>query len=73
MEFIFLAGGVVIGSIITAIIKDRNKICGVIDVDHHTEQCKVRITSDDLSNRKTKKAVFKINHDAKISREEQIL
>ena len=73
MEFIFLAGGVVIGSVITAIIKDRNKICGVIDVDHNNVMCKIRITSDELSNRRTKRAVFKINHDAKISREEQIL
>ncbi len=73
MEFIFLAGGVIGGFILSKLIRRHSKICGVIDVDHRTEMCKVRITSADLSNRKSKTAVFKINHDAIISREEQTL
>lgn len=70
MEFIFFAGGALVGTIITTVLKSQNKTHGVIDVDHYTEQCIFHITSAELSDRKTKKAVFKINHDAKISREE---
>ena len=71
MEFIFFAVGGFLGGFIWAAIKDwLHETVGVIEVDHQTEQCKIRITSNDLSNRKIKKAVFKVNHDAKISREE---
>ena len=73
MEILTLIGGAVGGILIGLIIEKHSKICGVIDVDHRTEMCKVRITSADLSNRKSKTAVFKINHDAIISREEQTL
>lgn len=73
MEFIFFAGGVVVGIAIIIFISRHNKICGFIDIDHNNELCQVHTTSEDLTNRKTKKAVFIINHDAKISREEQVL
>ena len=55
------------------LFKDRSEACGIIDVDHTYEQCKVRLTSRELLNRKKKKVIFMINHDAKFSREEQIL
>ena len=71
MLFIFFTGGIIIGAIITKAIEQRVKIHGVIDVDHETEQCKFHITSSELSNPKSKIAVFMINHNAKISREEQ--
>ena len=74
---LFIAGGAaigaVIGSVIEKLMKKHTKTHGVIDVDHNTEQCKIRITSAELSDRRTKKAIFTINHDAKISREEQVL
>lgn len=73
MEFIFLIGGVILGVILTLIYKSRERIHGVINIDHNTEQCTFSITSDQLTNRKNKIAVFYINHDAKISREEQTL
>ena len=73
MEFIFLVGGVLAGSILTNLLGRRNKICGIIDVDRHNNLCKIHITSDELSNIKNKKVIFTINHDAIISREEQTL
>ena len=73
MDLIFITGGVLVGVIVGRLIEKRSKTHGVIDVDHSTGMCKVRITSEELSNHKTKKAIFIVNHDAEISREEQIL
>ena len=73
MEFIFLLGGVILGVILTLICKSNERIHGVVHIDHDTEQCKFSITSDQLTKRDKKIAVFYINHNAKISREEQVL
>ena len=73
MEFIFVTGGMIIGFVVGRIIERRNKIHGIVEVDHDTQQCIFRITSDELSNRKAKKVMFAIDHNAKISREEQVL
>ena len=71
MEILFFLGGMILGVLFTIMLKHKDKIYGVIEVDHNTEMCKVHITSDELSNINNKKAVFKINHNANISREEQ--
>lgn len=71
MPFIFLAIGFALGCITVLLINSRCKIYGVIEVDHNTEQCRFRISSDELSNRRSKKAVFEIKHDVEVSREEQ--
>lgn len=73
MELIFTTGGMIVGFIVGRIIERRNKIHGIVEVDHNTQQCIFRITSEELSNRKAKKVIFAINHDAEISREEQVL
>lgn len=73
MEFIFFLGGIIVG-IVFMIIKQRNeKIHGIVHVDHKTESCIFSITSDQLTDRKKKTAVFIINHNAEISREEHPL
>lgn len=46
---------------------------GYIDVDPRTEQCRVRLNSNDLGNKSIKKVILKVNHDAVITREEQVL
>lgn len=66
-------GGFIAGFVYTFIYDITHKTCGIIHIDHDTEQLLVQITSDELSNRKVKKVVFTVNHDAEISREEQIL
>ena len=73
MEILIFLGGVVLGIIFTLVYKSRERVHGVIHIDHRTEQCVFSITSEELSNRGKKIAVFVINHDADISREEQSL
>lgn len=68
MEFIFLLGGVILGVIMTLIYRSRERIHGVIHIDHDTEQCTFEITSDQLTKRGNKIAVFYIDHNAQISR-----
>lgn len=70
-EFIFFIGGMVTAKIISILFKRNEKIYGIIEVDHDSGMCGVRITSDELSDYKSKKAVFEIKHDGVISREEQ--
>lgn len=71
MEFILFSGGVLLGIFGTLIYKTRERIHGVIHIDHETDQCIFNITSEEVSKRNKKIAVFYINHDANISREEQ--
>ena len=74
MDYICVAiGGMILGVLLITILALKDKTHGYIDVDHETQQCRFHITSADLSDRRTKKAIFKINHDVKISREEQSL
>ena len=74
MEILFyITLGTIIGAILEAVISCKDKIYGFIDVDQHTGMCKIRISSEEIANRKNKKAIFIINHDANISREEQSL
>lgn len=73
MSILMFLGGVIVGITFTMIFKSRERIHGMIHIDHNTEQCVFNITSDQLSNRKKKIAVFYINHDAELSREEQTL
>ena len=69
MEIIFFVVGILIGILITIKLNKRERIHGIIYVDHKTEQCKFQITSDELSNRNKKIAVFYIDHNATISQE----
>ena len=71
MTFLIFIGGVILGIIGTLIYKSRERIHGVIHVDHENEQCAFSLTSTELLDNKKKIAVFYINHDAKLSREEQ--
>ena len=73
MEFLIFVAGILLGVIISTILRNRERVHGIIHIDHVTEQCVFNITSADLSDPKKKIAVFVINHDAKISREEQTL
>jgi hypothetical protein len=78
MGIIIFIGGVIVGVLIT-IIFSGSKTYGVIAVDHEVKACKLFVTSQDLLERKNKRAVFKIDHYAKLtqhtdlSRKEQSL
>ena len=71
MGLINFIGGVIVGILAMYIYTRRERIHGVIHLDHNTQQCLINITSDELSNPKKKIAVFMIDHNAEISREEQ--
>lgn len=73
MELLIFLGGAIVGVIVDKFISIFSKTYGVIEVDHNSKGCKVLISSDDLLNRKNKKAIFSINHNANFSREEQSL
>lgn len=65
--------GFTIGVIFTMVFKRIKEIHGMVDIDQITGLCRFRITSDKLANPRKKYAIFKINHDAEISRDEQFL
>ena len=69
--------GVIAGisiSVIFTYFKNRHsKIAGLIEVDIQSNLCKFQVTSTELSDLKTKKAMFKVVHGVDLSREEQIL
>lgn len=73
MGFVIFLGGVIIGIIAMYVYTRKERIHGIIHLDHKTQQCLINITSDELSNPKKKIAVFVIDHEAELSREEQTL
>ena len=58
--------GFVVGITLFKIISLLTSAAGIISVDHESGLCRVFISSEDLSNRSCKKAVFKVEHDAVI-------
>ena len=73
MELLFIVAGIIIGFTLSWIRRGRERIHGVVHVDHKNNQCAFSIRSEDLANPKKKIAVFVINHNADLSREEQSL
>lgn len=71
MEILIFLVGVILGVIGTMIYRSRERIHGIVHVDHETEQCLVNLSSEQLADCKKKIAVFYIDHEAKFSREEQ--
>lgn len=71
MEFIFLIVGFTIGLIVSSVFGRGKNVYGSIDVDPTNGLCRVRATSDEIANPKKKRAIFIINHNAEISRDEQ--
>ena len=73
MEFVIFIVGLLIGIGFMWFKQNNEKIHGIVHVDHESESCAFSITSGQLADRSKKIAVFVINHDAKLSREEQAL
>lgn len=73
MEILIFIVGIIIGGVSVFIFTRRERIHGIINLDHKTEQCLINITSDELFNPKKKVAVFVINHNADLSQEKQTL
>lgn len=73
MEFIFFIGGVIVGFSWTIPFWTGEDVKGIIDIDHDNNVCKIRMISKDVVDKRKSKAVFMLNHDYNISREEQTL
>ena len=73
MELLYFIGGVILGIVLAIVFRTRSKTYGVIRVDHNIEACFIELISADLTNRKIKKAMFDIDHEANLSRKEQSL
>ena len=71
MAILLIAGGVLLGVILTKIFSRRSAAYGVIDVEEETGLCRFRINDDRLVDKRVKKATFIVNHDVYISRDEQ--
>lgn len=64
--------GVLVGFVISLFYNILSKTYGTIYVDHEKNICNVHITSEDLVNRKTTKAVFKVYHSDKVVKNTEI-
>lgn len=71
MEILWVIGGVILGIIITKIIDRKSVEYGVIDVEEETGLCRFRISDNRLVDKRVKRAVFSVNHNVYISRDEQ--
>lgn len=59
---------------IHGMINTKDKIYGTIDIEESSGLCRFRISDDQgLTDPKTKQAIFVVNHNARISRDEQPL
>lgn len=71
-KIMFIMVMYIIGFILGYIYARKRTEChGVIEVDHTTGLCKVRVKHDSLADRKVKKATFVVDHDASISQDNQ--
>lgn len=74
MDWIFLLISFILGFTISFIFKQKNKIYGTIDIEDETGLCRFRIDkTNNLTEPTIKYAVFKVNHNINISRDEQVL
>lgn len=71
---LFFLLGVIAGTVTLKLFSRKDKIYGTIDVEESSGLCRFRISNDQgLTNPKTKQAIFVVNHNATISRDEQPL
>ena len=73
MEIVFIVVfvfGIILGFIIRYDMEKLTKVVGTVDIDHNTDLCRFFITSDELSNKKCRKVLLIVNHDAEIPDEE---
>lgn len=73
MWFFYFSLGYLVYFIFSTIYKIIHYASGHVDVDPNTEQCRVHLNPADLSNKKIKKVILKINHNQDISREDHSL
>ena len=70
---IFLIVGFTFGFIFCMIFNRHDEVHGKVDIEPCTGLCRFKISSNEIANPHKKYAIFKINHNAIISRDEQWL
>ena len=73
LYFLFFAIGLIIGMIIMIVIYKHQTTYGEIKIDHYSELIGIFADKDELKILYKKRAIFTIDHNAVISRDEHIL
>ena len=66
LAFLFL-GGVVCGIILANVFRLPKKSLGTLDIDHKNELATLHLDGLDLTSRKIKRVILKVNHNADLS------
>lgn len=73
LYFLFFAIGLIIGMVIMIFNYKRQTMYGKINVDHYSELISIFADRDELKKMYKKRAIFTIDHNAVISRDEHTL
>lgn len=66
LAFLFL-GGVIFGIILANIFRLKKKSLGTLDIDYKNELATLHLNGLDLTSRKIKRVILKVNHNADLS------
>ena len=66
LAFLFL-GGVILGTILANVFRSPKKSLGTLDIDHKNELATLHLDGFDLTSRKIKRVILKVNHNADLS------
>ena len=66
LAFLFL-GGVIFGIILTNVFRLPKKSLGTLDIDYKNELATLHLDGLDLTSRKIKRIILKVNHNADLS------
>lgn len=70
---LFFAIGLIVGMVIMIVNYKRQTMYGKINVDHYSELISIFADRDELKKMYKKRAIFTIDHNAIISRDEHTL
>ena len=68
MELAFLfVGGIICGIVLANVFRLPKKSLGTLDIDHKNELATLHLDGLDLTSRKIKRVILKVNHNADLS------
>lgn len=71
IEYIItLCIGILFGVIFKSAMENKEKVTGVVQIDHNSGLCRFKITNEELSNPKCKKVQFIVDHNATITEDD---
>ena len=69
MIYLAFLGGVIFGSILSNILRWEFTSFGVMKIDHRNKTCQVCLNTEEIIQKKKKKIVITIDHNANLSQE----